>query len=89
MKIDRNPFHSIVLNSRLLEGKDTGTMLNEMCEMVERNITFNEVDFPYWAIVFDSLLDIIKSQMNEDMLDVYEEIRKDLKVVTIKKEGKK
>lgn len=38
MKIDRNPFHSLVLNSRLLEGKDTGTMLNEMCEMVEKTL---------------------------------------------------
>ena len=88
MKIDKNPFHSLVAKS-LLENKDTGTMLNKMCEMVEKNITFNEVDFPCWAVVFDSLLDIIKSQMDEDMLEVYEEIRKDLKVVTIKEEGKK
>lgn len=89
MKIDKNPFHSLVAKS-MFEDKDTGTMLNEMCEMVEKNITFNEADFPYWAIVFDSLLDIIKSQMDEDMLGVYEEIRKDLKVVvTIKKEGEK
>lgn len=88
MKIDRNPFHSLVAKS-MFEDKDTGTMLNEMCEMVEKNITFNEVDFPYWAIVFDTLLDTFKSQMDEEMLGVYDEIRKGLKVITIKKEGKK
>ena len=88
MKIDRNPFHSLMLNS-ILENKTKAEMLNEMSEMVTKNITFNEVDFPYWAIVFDTLLDTFKSQMDEDMLGVYEEIRKGLKVVTIKKEGKK
>lgn len=88
MKIDRNPFHSLVLKS-MFEDKDTGAMLNEMSEMVEKNITFNEVDFPYWAVVFDSLLNTIKSQMDEDMLGVYEEIRKGTTVVAIKKEGKK
>ena len=86
MKIDRNPFHSLVAKS-VFEYKDTGTLLNEMCEMVEKNITFNEADFPYWAIVFDTLLDTFKSQMDEEMLGVYDEIRKGLKVVTIKKEG--
>lgn len=86
MKIDRNPFHSLVAKS-MSEDKDTGTMLNEMSEMVEKNITFNEVDFPYWAIVFDTLLDTFKSQMDEEMLGVYEETRKDTTVVTIKKEG--
>lgn len=86
MKVDRNPFHSLAAKS-MFEDKDTGTMLTEMCEMVEKNITFNEVDFPYWAIVFDSLLDTIKSQMDEEMLGVYEEIRKDITVVAIKKEG--
>lgn len=88
MKIDRNPFHSLMLNS-ILENKDKAEMLNEMSEMVTKNITFNEVDFPYWAIVFDSLLDTIKSQMDEEMLGVYDEIRKGLTVVAIKKEGKK
>lgn len=88
MKIDKNPIHSLVLKS-MFEDKDTGTILNEMSEMVTKNITFNEVDFPYWAIVFDTLLDTFKSQMDEEMLGVYEKIRKDLKVVTIKKEGKK
>lgn len=63
-------------------------MMNEMYEMVTKNIIFNEVDFPYWAIVFDSLLDTIKSQMDEEMLGVYEEIRKNLIVVAINKEGK-
>lgn len=88
MKIDRNPFHSLMLNS-ILENKDTGIILKEMSEMVTKNIIFNETDFPYWAVVFDCLLDIIKSQMDEDKLGVYEEIRKGLKVVTIKEEGKK
>ena len=88
MKIDRNPFHSLLLKS-MFEDKDTGAMLNEMSEMVTKNITFNETDFPCWAIVFDNLLDTIKSQMNEDMLGVYEEIRRETTVVTIKKEGKK
>ena len=88
MKIDRNPFHSLMLNS-ILENKDKAEMLSEMSEMVEKNITFNEVDFPCWAVVFDSLLDIIKSQMDEDMLEVYEETRKDVTVVAIKEEGKK
>lgn len=86
MKIDRNPFHSLMLNS-ILENKDKEEMLNEMSEMVTKNITFNEIDFPYWAIVFDSLLDTIKSQMDEEMLGVYDEIRKGLTVVAIKKEG--
>lgn len=86
MKIDRNPFHSLMLNS-ILENKDKAEMLNEMSEMVEKNITFNEADFPYWAIVFDSLLDTIKSQMDKRMLRIYEEIRKDITVVAIKKEG--
>lgn len=62
-------------------------MLNEMSEMVTKNIIFNEVDFPYWAIVFDTLLDTFKSQMDEEMNGVYEETRKDTTVVTIKKEG--
>lgn len=88
MKIDKNPLHSLLCNS-ILENKDTGIMMNEMTEIVTKNIIFNEADFPYWAIVFDSLLDIIKSQMDEEMLGVYEEIRKGLKVVTIKEEGKK
>lgn len=88
MKIDRNPFHSLVAKS-MFEDKDTGTMLNEMSEMVEKSITFNEVDFPYWAIVFDTLSDTIKSQMDEEMFGIYDETRKDLEVVTIKKEGKK
>lgn len=42
MKIDRNPFHSLMLNS-ILENKDKGEMLNEMSGMVTRNITFNSV----------------------------------------------
>ena len=88
MKIDRNPFHSLMLNS-ILENKDKAEMLNEMSEMVTKNITFNEVDFPYWATVFDSLVDTIKSQMDKRMLRVYEETRKDVTVVAIKKEGKK
>jgi hypothetical protein len=88
VKIDRNPFHSLVLKS-MFEDKDTGAMLNEMSEMVTKNITFNEADFPYWAVVFDSLLNTIKSQMDEDMLGVYEVIRKGTTVVAIKKEGKK
>jgi hypothetical protein len=71
----------------MFEDKDAGAMLNEMSEMVTKNITFNEADFPYWAVVFDSLLNTIKSQMDEDMLGVYEEIRKDTTVVAIKKEG--
>lgn len=87
MKIDKNPVTSLVLKS-LSENKDTGIMMNEMSEMVTKNITFNEADFPYWAIVFDSLLDIIKSQMDEEMLGVYEEIRKGIRVVTIREEGK-
>lgn len=88
MKIDKNPFHSLALNS-LLENKDKGEMLTEMSIMVTKNITFNEIDFPYWAVVFDSLLDTIKSQMDKRMLGVYEETRKGLTVVTIKKEGEK
>lgn len=88
MKIDRNPFHSLVAKS-MFEDKDAGTMLDEMYEMVTKNITFNETDFPYWAIVFDSLLDTFKSQMDEEMLGAYEEIRKDITVVAIKKEGEK
>ena len=88
MKIDRNPFHSLMLNS-ILENKTKAEMLNEMSEMVTKNITFNEVDFPYWATVFDSLVDTIKSQMDKRMLLVYEETRKDVTVVPIKKEGKK
>lgn len=88
MTIDRNPFHSLMLNS-ILENKDKEEMLNEMSEMVTKNITFNEIDFPYWAIVFDSLLDTIKSQMDKRMLRIYEEIRKDITVVAIKKEGEK
>lgn len=88
MKIDKNPLHSLLCNS-ILENKDTGIMMNEMTEIVTKNIIFNEADFPYWAIVFDSLLDIIKSQMDEEMLGVYEEIRKGLKVVSIREEGKK
>lgn len=86
MKIDRNPFHSLMLNS-ILENKNKAEMLNEMSEMVTKNITFNEVDFPYWATVFDSLVDTIKSQMDKRMLRIYEETRKDLTVVAIKKEG--
>lgn len=89
MKIDGNPLHSLVFNSILENKDDAGIMLNEMSEMVTKNIIFNETDFPYWAVVFDCLLDIIKSQMDEDKLGVYEEIRKGLKVVTIKEEGKK
>lgn len=88
MTIDRNPFHSLMLNS-ILENKDKEEMLSEMFEMVTKNITFNEIDFPYWAIVFDSLLDTIKSQMDKRMLREYEEARKDITVVAIKKEGEK
>ena len=87
MKIDKNPIRSLLLKA-LSEKKDTGIMMNEMSEMVTKNIIFNEVDFPYWATVFDSLVDTIKSQMDEEMLGVYEEIRKNLIVVAINKEGK-
>lgn len=87
MKIDKNPLHSLLCNS-ILENKDTGIMMNEMTEIVTKNIIFNEADFPYWAVVFDSLLNIIKSQMDEEMLGVYEEIRKGLKVVSIREGGK-